>query len=835
MWVCFALALVVAAALLPPPGNPVASGAAQVVLGPARFTVLTEDLVRMEWAHHEDRATMVVWNRNLPVPHFSSEMDGNSVTIKTSSFLLSYQADGQPFSASNLRVTLLRPRLWQRNVTAWVPGMLPHGNLFGTFHTLDGINGSVSMNCTIDNAAGNTIGFGSEPLAHCSWGLVSKAGWALVDDSFSPVFNAGAAWPVVQTGGSCNASVQTPCFRDKQYNPTNAAACEAAGCCFGGSSGCFKRSGNLDWYLFTHGLDYAGALRDFTAIAGKTPMPRRHWLGMSWSRWGNNLTEATSYDQLQQLQAAGFPLSTYVFDMNCKSCEYVFPCSSFFLFFCAGHLKPHWTGWTWDEEQYPQHKALLQFIHSKGLAIGANLHDAEGVMPFEKRWAEMARANGIAAANTTVPFRISQQLYADTLSSIVLEPLAEEGIDFWWTDYQQGESLGVPDITGSNPTMLLNHYRYHNYTGSGKRGLIHSRWGGLGGHRYFSGFGGDVRNNFASLVFMVYFTQTAANVAFSWGHEMMIATNDTSAAAYEVFVRTMQFGALSPVFTSWGNKEEPNDLWSMAPQYLSATRDALVFRAQLLPYMYTAYKQSESSGLIVTRPFYYSHPTHEAAYDCPGQYWFGDSILVAPVTVPMTADGTAPVDVWFAPLPAGEVWHALDNVTETYGGDGSWRRLWYPLSRTPAFAKSGAVLTLLPRAVAVPFGAAGRAHYAALEVWSFESTEATSAAWMFEDDGLSSNGGHCNTTFAVQRTSDGSQWSLRVMQQIGGQGYQPPQRPMRVRAVGVTNAVHVRINGIAASQSCPATAAGSWCLGEGELVVQTGSLAGPVTIEVRRR
>jgi len=24
----------------------------------------------------------------------------------------------------------------------------------------------------------------------------------------------------------------------------------------------------------------------------------------------------------------------------------------------------------------------------------------------------------------------------------MLEPLAQEGIDFWWTDYQQGESRG---------------------------------------------------------------------------------------------------------------------------------------------------------------------------------------------------------------------------------------------------------------------------------------------------------------------------------------------------------------------------------------------------------
>jgi alpha-glucosidase (family GH31 glycosyl hydrolase) len=794
---------VAAASLLPPTGEPKAPAWAQVVVGRARFTVLTDALVRLEYNNAEDRATMVVWNRALPRAPFVVEHEGQQATIATKSFVLKYRETGSGFTEESLQVQLLRPRLWS-NATEWRPGMHPHGNLFGTFHTLDGINGSVSMNCTVDNAAGNSVGFGSEPLAHCSWGLVSRAGWALVDDSYSPVFPSGSGWPVAQTSGTCNASVQIPCFRDKQFNPTTRSQCEQAGCCFGGTSGCFKRSGNVDWYLFTHGIDYAGALRDFTAIAGATPMPRRHWLGFSWSRWGNNLTQETSYEQLKGLETAGFPLSTYVFDMN-------------------WHEKPHWTGWTWDDAQYPNHAQLLDYIHDKGLAIGANLHDAEGVMPFEKRFAEMAAANGFSG-NQTVPFRISQQRYADTLSSIMLEPLAREGIDFWWTDYQQGETLGVPDITGSNPTMLLNHYRFYNYSGSAKRGLIHSRWGGLGGHRYFSGFGGDVRNNFASLNFMVYFTATAANVAFSWGHEMMIAVDDATPLAYEVFVRTMQFGALSPVFTSWGNKDEPNDLWNMAPEYLNATRDALVFRAQLLPYLYSAYKFSQQTGLIVTRPLYYSHPMHAAAYECPGQYMLGGDILVAPVTVPMQSGGKAPVTIWFPPIDRGR-WFAVDSDSETYPADGAWRELWYPLSRTPAFVRSGAILALLPRAEAVPFGAAGRPAYAALELWSYPSQEATSSAWVFEDDGMSSSNDYANTTIQVTRDPAHALWRLSV--RVASHGYTPAARPVSVKAVGMSlgsDAV-VAIGGVAATMACPAVAPGTYC-GSGSSVFMLGGPSG---------
>lgn len=180
---------------------------------------------------------------------------------------------------------------------------------------------------------------------------------------------------------------------------------------------CYQRSGNVDWYLFTHGTNYTGALADFAQISGPIPVPRRHWLGVSWSRWGSEWTQTATYQQVQNLTLAGFPLSTYVFDMN-------------------WHLKPDWTGYTWDTHQYPDPAELCAWLHGKGLQIGANLHDAQGVMSFEALYPAMAKANGIdPATKQTVAFRISNETFADTLSAVVLEPLAVEGFDFWWTDW----------------------------------------------------------------------------------------------------------------------------------------------------------------------------------------------------------------------------------------------------------------------------------------------------------------------------------------------------------------------------------------------------------------
>ena len=63
----------VAAADAPGRYDPVADPRAVVTTGHARFTVLTPQLIRMEWAadgKFEDHASFVFLNRRLPVPKF---------------------------------------------------------------------------------------------------------------------------------------------------------------------------------------------------------------------------------------------------------------------------------------------------------------------------------------------------------------------------------------------------------------------------------------------------------------------------------------------------------------------------------------------------------------------------------------------------------------------------------------------------------------------------------------------------------------------------------------------------------------------------------------------
>ena len=85
---CIALLLVAAPVWA---DNPKADEKAVVTVGNARFTVLTPQLVRMEWSadgRFEDRATLTFVNRELPVPEFKVSESKSKLTIRTAALTL---------------------------------------------------------------------------------------------------------------------------------------------------------------------------------------------------------------------------------------------------------------------------------------------------------------------------------------------------------------------------------------------------------------------------------------------------------------------------------------------------------------------------------------------------------------------------------------------------------------------------------------------------------------------------------------------------------------------------------------------------------------------------
>jgi len=592
---------------LPSDWNPVANARAIVISGNARFTVLTSQLIRMEWASDgvfEDRASLAFINRNLPVPPFRVSRKGGWLVIQTEAVTLHYKEGSGKFSPQNLFVDFQVSGAQK----IWKPGMKNPGNLRGTTRTLDSISGSITL----------------EP------GLLSRDGWVLVDDSRRDLFTAAnPPWVTTRPKGD-----------------------------------------RLDWYFFGYGHNYKKTLNDFIKIAGKIPMPPKFAFGTWWSRYWS-YTDRELEGLVREFQTHTVPLDVLVMDMG-------------------WHLKG-WTGYTFNPDFFPDPPHFMKWVHRQGVKITLNLHPADGVKPHEKAYPEFARAMGIdPATKQPIPFDCTDPKYMNAYFNYLHHPLEDEGVDFWWIDWQQGTTSRIP---GLDPLWWLNylHFTDMEHHRKDRRPLIFSRWGGLGNHRYQIGFSGDTHVDWASLAFQPYFTATAANVGYGyWSHD--IGGHFGNVEPPELYTRWIQWGAFSPVLRTHTTQKYDYErrIWAFPVDYYNIMREAFLLRYRLIPYIYTESRKTYDTGISILRPMYYDHPESDEAYRFKNQYYFGDDMIVAPITAPLdTLSHLAVKKIW---LPDGD-WYEWFTGRLIHGPAVVLHT--FSLDQIPVYVKAGAVIPMM--------------------------------------------------------------------------------------------------------------------------------------------
>ena len=667
----------------PPPDNPVANPAAVVTLDHARFTVLTEQLIRMEWSANgqfENHASMVFINRRLPVVHFArsiSTKDGvKTLKIVTAALTLNYISNGDGhFTAENLSVQLHVGGAF----ALWRPGAPDTGNLQGTTRTLDGALGSHTQ----------------QPIGP---GLISRSGWVLVDDTTRPLFDSTdfrflqgerSPWPWVMPRPSWE-----------------------------------KPGSYADWYFFGYGHEYRQALGDFVQVAGRIPLPPRFAFGIWWSRyWAYSDQELDQLVRGFQLDSA--PLDVLVIDMdwhiNAQQLR-------------QAHRKDQsgqmlgWTGYTWNKLLFPDPADFLKHIHDQGLKVTLNLHPASGIQPWEKAYPAMARAMGInPAAKKYVPFDPINKKWAEAYFHYVLHPLERQGVDFWWLDWQQQPMM--TSIPGLSQTWWLNYLHFTDQQREGKRPLLFHRWGGLGNHRYQIGFSGDTISVWDSLDFQPWFTATAANVGYAyWSHD--IGGHMPGAVGPELFTRWVQFGVFSPILRTHTTKNPDAErrIWAYPEPYASILRDDYQLREAMQPYLYTEARRTYDSGVGFLHPLYYDWPNADQAYSFKNEYMFGKEMMVRPVTQPASkTSGLATEKIW---LPPG-TW--IERPTgKSFAGDITIERS-FSIDQIPVYLKAGAIV---PEQPAMLHTGQEPVNPLILEVWPLPSGATTSYS-LYEDSGVS--------------------------------------------------------------------------------------------------
>ena len=747
----------------------------------------------MEWSadgKFEDHASMVFINRKLPVPKFRVQRaDLKSVhvlEIKTDALTLTYRysdtesVEKSKFGPDNLNVGMS----FGSQTATWKPGQADTANLQGTTRTLDGALGDKTR----------------EPIEP---GLVSRAGWTLVDDSARPLFDStdfrflngeNSPWPWAMA------------------RPAN----EAPG-------------KYTDWYFFGYGHDYKQALGDFVRVAGRIPLPPRFAFGVWWSRyWAYSDQELD--DLVKGFRENDTPLDVLVIDMdwhlNKEQLQEQGDVDK------SGY-ELGWTGYSWNKVLFPDPDAFLKHLHEEGLKTTMNLHPAAGIQPWEAAYPAMARAMGIdPATKKYIPFDPTDKKWATNYLDLVLHPLEKQGVDFWWLDWQQQPLMSkVPGVTN---TWWLNYLHFTDQQREGKRPLLFHRWGGLGNHRYQIGFSGDTVSVWDSLAFQPWFTATAANVGYAyWSHD--IGGHMPGAVDPELYTRWVQFGAFSPILRTHTTKNPDSErrIWAYPEPYASVMRSAFQLREAMQPYLYTEARRTYDTGVAFLRPLYYDWPEDDAAYSNKNEYLFGDQIIVSPVTAP--ADrimGLATEQVY---LPKGD-WIEWPTGKHFAGPVTAERS--FTIAQIPAYVKAGAIVPMQP-----PMLHTGEKLVDPLivNVWPLAPGESSSYS-VYEDSGVSvayQKGVFARTPIEAAQTGD----TLRV--EIGpletGPGGSYPgmlkTRGYELRLPADWPPVSVTVNGNPVAFAKPGEQ-GGWNFEGNTLTtvipVPAKSTAAEVVVEVRR-
>lgn len=445
-----------------------------------------------------------------------------------------------------------------------------------------------------------------------------------------------------------------------------------------------RKKGTVDKYVFAFDDDYLGGLKEFYSLTGATPVLPKYSLGNWWSRY-HAYTQEEYTSLMGKFIEKEIPLTVATIDMDWHLVHNLPKDVKKEHFALQG---VGWTGYTFDKNLFPDYKQFFKDLKSKGLAITMNLHPRDGVRYFEDQYEDMARANGIdPSTKKTVPFDCTDLNFMNSYFDYLHHPYEEDGVDFWWIDWQQGTKS---KLKGFDPLWALNHYHTLDSGRDGRTPLILSRYAGIGSHRYPLGFSGDTFVRWSSLKLQPYFTANASNVGYTWwSHD--IGGHVAGKGDGELYTRWVQFGTFSPI-----NRLHSNNLsWSKEP-WLYGDRaekistDFLRLRHRLLPYLYTANIRTARDGEPLVAPMYYRDHS-PLAYRAKNQYYFGSELLVAPVVTKMKPDGYSVTDVY---LPEGK-W--TDFFTgEIYRG-GRVYKMRTPLDRMPVFAKTGAIIPMIAK------------------------------------------------------------------------------------------------------------------------------------------
>jgi alpha-glucosidase (family GH31 glycosyl hydrolase) len=211
----------------------------------------------------------------------------------------------------------------------------------------------------------------------------------------------------------------------------------------------------------------------------------------------------------------------------------------------------------------------------------------------------------------------------------------------------------------------------------------------------------------------------------------------------ELYTRWMQAGSFMPIFRAHncecGDPTNTREPWAFGAEAEGIVKQSIVQRYKLLPYIYSAAKQTSEGNISLMRPLVMDYASDAKVYGIEDQWMFGPNMLVAPVS----KEGATKRSLY---LPEG-TWYDWSTKQAIAGG----QIIEYDadLSKVPVFAKEGAII---PEREVQNYTNERPATQITLKAYPKQNGEASTFT-LYEDDGQTYNyekGQSADTKFTVK-------------------------------------------------------------------------------------
>ena len=306
-----------------------------------------------------------------------------------------------------------------------------------------------------------------------------------------------------------------------------------------------------------------------------------------------------------------------------------------------------WNSMQFDEEHYPDPKALTDSLHKMDIRLMVSVWSKIDKNSVVGR--EMVAANRYIPGTDWIDF-FNPEAAADYWKNFA-QRLVPLGIDAWWQDATEPENDDLAGRRVNNGKwageqvrnvypLLVNKTVYEGLLNEGvERQMILTRCGFPGIQRYGSAlWSGDVGNDWETLRRQIVAGLGVQAAGVPWwtydaGGFFRPGDQYTNKDYIERMLRWIEVSVYLPLMRVHGymSNTEP---WNYGPEAQQIIAECLQERYKLKPYIEECAERIAKEGYTLMRPLVFDFADDPVALQQPYEYMFGPKLLISPVTEP---------------------------------------------------------------------------------------------------------------------------------------------------------------------------------------------------------